>query len=37
MVNIGTGEMPEDEFLALKRMVQGNDGFLFNHLAVFQP
>lgn len=37
MVNIGTGEMPEDEFLGLKRMVQDNEGFLCKHLAEFQP
>lgn len=36
MVSIGTGEMPEDEFLALKSMVEGNKGFLLNHLAGFQ-
>ena len=37
MVNIGTGEMPEDEFLELKRMVQGKEGFLFQRLAATWP
>ncbi len=37
MVSIGTGEMPADEFLALKRMVQDNDSFLCNQLVLFQP
>lgn len=37
MVPIGTGEMPEGEFLALKRMVQDSGGLLCNHMAVFQP
>jgi hypothetical protein len=36
MVRIGTGEMPEDEFLALKRTVQDNGGLLCKHLALFQ-
>lgn len=36
-VNIGTGEMPIDEFLELKRMVSRADGFIFGHLAAIQP
>ncbi len=38
MVNIGTGEMPLDEFIALKRMVQeGTTVFRFDHFAAVQP
>lgn len=37
MVNIGTGEMPLDEFLALKRLVEEKDAFVFGRLAVAQP
>lgn len=37
MVNIGTGEMPLDEFLVLKRLVEEKDAFVFGRLAVAQP
>ena len=37
MVNIGTGEMPWEEFQALKRMVQNSVGCGFNCLAVAYP
>ncbi|MBC2711111.1 MAG: hypothetical protein HGJ94_08975 [Desulfosarcina sp.] len=37
MVNIGTGEMPMDEFVALKRMVEGTGVFKFDCLAAVQP
>jgi hypothetical protein len=37
MVNIGTGEMPMDEFIALKNMVQEADMFVLGRLAVAQP
>ncbi|WP_372677877.1 hypothetical protein [Desulfosarcina sp.] len=36
MVNIGTGEMPMDEFIALKKMVEGTGLFRLNHLAALQ-
>ena len=37
-VNIGTGAMPMDEFLALKRMVAQNPHvFVFNPLAAVKP
>ena len=37
MVNIGTGEMPMDEFIALKNMVAGTTIFKLDHLATAQP
>ncbi|MFO7716303.1 hypothetical protein [Desulfosarcina sp.] len=37
MVNIGTGEMPADEFIALKRMVEGAQIVTFEHLAALWP
>ena len=37
MINIGTGEMPMDEFIALKNMVDGTDIFGLYHLAAAQP
>jgi hypothetical protein len=37
MVDIGTGRMPQDEFLALKQMVEGKEESISNHLAVFLP
>ena len=37
MINIGTGEMPMDEFIALKNMVEGADIFGRYHLAAAQP
>ena len=37
MINIGTGEMPMDEFIALKNMVEGVDVFRLDHLAAAQP
>jgi hypothetical protein len=37
MVNIGTGEMPMDEFIALKNMVDGTTSFKLDHLATAQP
>ncbi len=37
MVNIGTGEMPLDEFTALKKMVNKENCFILNHLAAAQP
>ena len=37
MVNIGTGEMPMEEFTALKRMVEGTGVFKFDCLAAVQP
>ena len=37
MINIGTGEMPMDEFIALKNMVEGGHIFRLDHLAVAQP
>lgn len=37
MVNIGTGEMPRDEFIALKHMVEGGDVIELDYLAAFQP
>lgn len=37
MVNIGTGEMPMDEFIALKNMVEGTDFLSLDHLAAVQP
>lgn len=37
MVNIGTGEMPMDEFIALKKMVGGTTIFKLDHLATAQP
>jgi hypothetical protein len=33
MVDIGTGEMPADEFCALKQMVEGTQTAIFNGLA----
>jgi hypothetical protein len=37
MISIGTGEMPMDEFIALKSMVEGTDIFKLDHLATAQP
>ena len=37
MVNIGTGEMPEDEFAALKRMVRKSGRIVFDELATLAP
>ncbi|MCB2145966.1 MAG: hypothetical protein KQI81_05780 [Deltaproteobacteria bacterium] len=37
MVNIGTGEMPMDEFIALKNIVKGTGIFKWDHLASAQP
>jgi hypothetical protein len=37
MFNIGTGEMPMDEFIALKNMVEGTDIFGLYHLAAAHP
>jgi hypothetical protein len=37
MVNIGTGEMPMDEFIALKKMVEGTDIFKLEPLAAAGP
>jgi hypothetical protein len=37
MVNIGTGEMPEDEFVALKRMVRKSGRIVFDGLATLVP
>ena len=37
MVSIGTGEMPVDEFIALKKLVKGTDFFKLDHLATAQP
>ena len=37
MVNIGTGEMAMDEFIALKIMVEGIDIIRLEHLAVTRP
>lgn len=37
MINIGTGEMPMDEFIALKNMVEGTDIFGLYHLAATHP
>jgi len=37
MVDIGTGEMPQDEFLALKQMVECKEEVISNHLASFLP
>jgi hypothetical protein len=37
VVNIGTGEMPLDEFMALKRRVEGTVVLTFGHLAAAQP
>ena len=34
MVDIGTGEMPVDEFAALKSMIEGSGGLGFTDLAV---
>ena len=36
MVDIGTGEMPMDEFAALKRMVEESNGPCCAHLATLQ-
>ena len=36
-VGIGTGEMPVDEFRALKRMVEGSRVFGFGQMAAVQP
>jgi len=33
MVDIGTGEMPADEFCSLKQMVEGSQTAIFNGLA----
>lgn len=33
MIDIGTGEMPADEFFALKQMVEGSQTALFDGLA----
>ena len=37
MVNIGTGEMPMDEFIVLKNMVEGTALFSWGHLAALRP
>jgi hypothetical protein len=37
VVNIGTGEMPMDEFMALKRMVEKTDASVMGHLARLLP
>ena len=37
MINIGTGEMPMDEFIALKNMVEETDIFGLYHLAAAHP
>ena len=37
MVDIGTGEMPMDEFIALKRMVEKTDSGMMGHLARVLP
>jgi len=37
MVDIGTGEMPMDDFIALKNMVEGTDIFGLYHLAAAHP
>jgi hypothetical protein len=37
MVDIGTGQMPRDEFMALKKMIENKDAFMSDHLAVFLP
>ncbi len=37
MVDIGTGEMPQDAFLALKEMIKGKDIKIFNQLAACLP
>jgi hypothetical protein len=37
MFNIGTGEMPMDEFIALKNIVEGTDIFGLYHLAAAHP
>ena len=37
MVDIGTGEMPADEFAALKRMVRKSGRIVFDKLATLHP
>ena len=37
MVDIGTGEMPADEFAALKRMVKDSGQIVFDGLAALHP
>lgn len=37
MVNIGTGEMPLKDFIALKKMVEKRDAFILDHLAAILP
>ena len=37
MVDIGTGEMPVDDFAALKRMVMNSEQIVFDKLATLHP
>lgn len=37
MVNIGTGEMPLDDFLALKQLVRGSHAFVLEQMAAMLP
>jgi len=37
MVDIGTGEMPADEFCALKQMVEGSQTAIFDGMACLTP
>ncbi|WP_319405883.1 hypothetical protein [uncultured Desulfosarcina sp.] len=37
LVDIGTGKMPMDEFIALKNIVEGTNIFKWEHLAAAQP